>query len=96
MKKCKVVFYPGKEKISISKGTDILEAAIAAGIRINSSCGGEGICGRCKVKIMKGRASSDTSYMLNKKERILTLEILKLTLASAAGREFLVERYRIS
>jgi hypothetical protein len=31
--------------------------------------------------------------MLTKKERILTVEILKLTLASAAGREFVVERF---
>lgn len=32
-------------------------------------------------------------YMLNKKERLLTREILKLTLATAAGRGFLVERF---
>ena len=32
-------------------------------------------------------------YMLNKKERILTIEILKVTLATAAGREFLIERF---
>jgi hypothetical protein len=31
--------------------------------------------------------------MLTKKERLLTIEILKLTLATAAGREFLVERF---
>jgi len=31
--------------------------------------------------------------MLNKKERLLTIEILKLTLATPAGREFLVERF---
>ena len=32
-------------------------------------------------------------YMLTKKERILTIEILKLTLATAAGREFVIERF---
>lgn len=32
-------------------------------------------------------------YLLTKKERILTIEILKLTLATAAGRAFLVERF---
>ena len=32
-------------------------------------------------------------YMLTKKERILTIEILRLTLATAAGREFVVERF---
>ena len=32
-------------------------------------------------------------YMLSKKERVLTIEILKLTLATPAGRGFLVERF---
>jgi len=32
-------------------------------------------------------------YMLTKKERILTIEILKLTLATPAGRGFLMERF---
>ncbi|MEK7275581.1 MAG: ASKHA domain-containing protein, partial [Candidatus Desantisbacteria bacterium] len=32
-------------------GTDILEAAIAAGVHINSPCGGKGVCGKCRVKI---------------------------------------------
>lgn len=31
--------------------------------------------------------------MLNKKERVLTMEVLKLTLATEAGREFLLERF---
>jgi hypothetical protein len=39
------------------------------------------------------RAETGELYMLNKKERILTLEVLKRTLATPAGREFLVERF---
>jgi hypothetical protein len=39
------------------------------------------------------RRETGEIYMLNKKERLLTIEILKLTLATAAGREFLVERF---
>jgi len=39
------------------------------------------------------RRETGELYMLNKKERILTIEVLKLTLASAAGREFLVQRF---
>jgi hypothetical protein len=39
------------------------------------------------------RRETGEIYMLNKKERLLTMEILKLTLATAAGREFLVERF---
>jgi hypothetical protein len=39
------------------------------------------------------RSETGEIYMLNKKERILTIEILKLTLATAAGRGFLLERF---
>jgi hypothetical protein len=39
------------------------------------------------------RSATGEIYMLTKKERLLTIEILKLTLATAAGREFLVERF---
>lgn len=39
------------------------------------------------------RSETGEIYMLTKKERILTIEILKLTLATQAGRNFLVERF---
>jgi hypothetical protein len=39
------------------------------------------------------RSETGEIYMLTKQERILTIEILKLTLATAAGRDFLVERF---
>jgi hypothetical protein len=39
------------------------------------------------------RSETGEIYMLTKKERILTIEILKLTLATAGGRKFLVERF---
>jgi hypothetical protein len=39
------------------------------------------------------RSETGEIYMLTKKERMLTVEILKLTLATAAGREFVVERF---
>jgi hypothetical protein len=52
-------------------------------------------------RIMKKEDQSDVGirgetgelYMLNKKERILTIEVLSRTLSTAAGREFLEERF---
>ena len=41
----------------------------------------------------KTRRETGEIYMLSKKERILMIEILKLTLASPAPRQFLVERF---
>ena len=52
-------------------------------------------------RIMKKENNSDVGirgetgelYMLNKKERILTVEVLKRILTTAAGREFVVARF---
>ena len=68
MDKCLITFYPDNKKIKVSKGTDILDAAIAAGVYINSSCGGEGVCGRCKVIIRKGDVKSEPTGRLTKEE----------------------------
>ena len=39
------------------------------------------------------RSKTGEIYMLTKKERILTIEILKMTPATETGREFLIERF---
>jgi dihydrodipicolinate synthase/N-acetylneuraminate lyase len=39
------------------------------------------------------RGETGEIYMLTKKERILTIEVLKMALATAAGRQFLTERF---
>jgi len=55
MEKFRVTFYPDNKTIEVEKGKNILSAAISAGVYINSSCGGDGVCGRCKVILKKGQ-----------------------------------------
>jgi uncharacterized 2Fe-2S/4Fe-4S cluster protein (DUF4445 family) len=69
MNNCTVTFYPDNKKAEVPKGTDILEAALAAGVYINSSCGGEGVCGRCKVIVKKGRVTSEPTGRISEEER---------------------------
>ncbi len=45
--------------ISVVPGANLLESAIAAGIRISASCGGAGVCGTCRVLIEKGEVLSE-------------------------------------
>ncbi|TET47198.1 MAG: DUF4445 domain-containing protein [Dehalococcoidia bacterium] len=53
-KKFKVHFNPDNVEIVVDQGEDLLQAAIAAGVRIYASCGGAGTCGTCKVQVEKG------------------------------------------
>jgi uncharacterized 2Fe-2S/4Fe-4S cluster protein (DUF4445 family) len=54
MGKFKVTFYPDNKTIEVEKDRTILSAALSAGVYINSACGGDGVCGRCKVIVRKG------------------------------------------
>jgi uncharacterized 2Fe-2S/4Fe-4S cluster protein (DUF4445 family) len=66
-------FSPGDNSIDILHGTNLLEAASLAGINLASSCGGNGACGQCKVKIISGTPSSVTTQ----EKRLLTENEIK-------------------
>ncbi len=61
MKKVKVRFLPLDVTVEVDQGRNLLEIAMDAGVHINASCGGAGSCGKCKVKIEKGKVTSKKS-----------------------------------
>ncbi|MFA4992065.1 MAG: ASKHA domain-containing protein, partial [Candidatus Omnitrophota bacterium] len=65
----RITFLPDNKSVSISHGTDLLTAAIKAGVNIYNSCGGEGVCARCKVIVNKGRHASELSGRIPEEER---------------------------
>jgi uncharacterized 2Fe-2S/4Fe-4S cluster protein (DUF4445 family) len=54
MKKFRITFLPYKRSVTVEEGTTIAEAAQSSDIFINNLCGGEGVCGECRVRILKG------------------------------------------
>lgn len=69
MGKFKVTFYPDNKTVEIEKGKTILAAALTANIHINSSCGGEGVCGRCKAIVRKGEVLGQPSGRISPEQR---------------------------
>ncbi len=69
VKKSLITFYPWKKKVMVDSGTDLLSAAVSAGVHIYNSCGGEGVCGRCKVIVKKGKVFTEPSGRLTDKEK---------------------------
>ena len=57
MDKIQVTIMPENLQVEVEKGSTLLEAAQAAGISVKSSCGGQGTCGRCAVKILEGNVT---------------------------------------
>lgn len=47
----RVTFFPGNVTAEVEDGETVLDAAIAAGVQINSVCGGRGTCGKCQVLV---------------------------------------------
>lgn len=64
MSERKIVFNPDKIEISVPEGENLLRAAMRAGVHINASCGGEGVCGKCRVIIDKGEVESERTEKL--------------------------------
>ncbi|MCU7498871.1 MAG: DUF4445 domain-containing protein [Ignavibacteria bacterium] len=54
MKQHKVTFLPGKKSGYFFEGTTLRDAALELGLVIESSCGGMGTCGECKVIVSEG------------------------------------------
>lgn len=68
MKYYKVRFYPENREIEVDEGENLLRAAMAAEVRINASCGGDGTCGKCRVVIDKGKATHESTPILSQEE----------------------------
>lgn len=60
----KVTFLPHGREIEVPAGESLIRAALNAGVHINASCGGEGVCGKCRVLIEQGKVESGVSERL--------------------------------
>ncbi len=69
MDKFKVTFIPDNKSVVVEKGRTILSAALSAGIKIDSSCSGDGICGRCKVIVNQGQVKTQPHGMITAQEK---------------------------
>jgi uncharacterized 2Fe-2S/4Fe-4S cluster protein (DUF4445 family) len=67
-KKLKVHFSPDNIDVTVAEGTSLLEAALSAGVHINAACGGNGVCGTCRVLIRRGEVESTPSDKLSTQE----------------------------
>lgn len=65
MQHCRVQFLPHNKSVEVKEGSSLIRAAMEAGVHINASCGGEGVCGKCRAIIEAGRVEGGTSERLS-------------------------------
>ena len=63
-----VLFTPEHVEVEVEPGTTILAAAAKGGVFVNSLCGGDGVCGKCRVVVRLGEAQGGTTNHLTRKE----------------------------
>ena len=61
----KILFLPHNIETTVTHGENLIRAALEAGVHINASCGGEGVCGKCRVIIEQGDVEGGISEKLS-------------------------------
>ena len=65
MNQLNVRFLPHNRSIDVPVGESLIRAAMAAGVHVNASCGGEGVCGKCRVLIEEGEITGGVTERLS-------------------------------
>ena len=68
MPRYRILFKPFGKTVVMDAGATLLDAAQQAGIAIESPCGGDGICGRCRMLVREGRVGGRVSGLLTREE----------------------------
>jgi len=64
-----VTFYPENIQVVAQEGDNLLEIAQQADVLLTSSCGGNGVCGKCKVIIRSGDVHTEPTKFIDRRER---------------------------
>lgn len=60
-----ITFLPSNRQVVVAAGTNLLKAARDAGLHVNASCGGAGVCGKCRVIVERGDVAGGRSEKLS-------------------------------
>ncbi|MEJ2157084.1 MAG: ASKHA domain-containing protein [Desulfobacteraceae bacterium] len=69
MERFKVTFLPYNTVIEMNAGVSVIRTAMEAGVHINASCGGDGVCGKCRILVEQGEVQGGISEHLSAEDR---------------------------
>ncbi|MBV7274962.1 DUF4445 domain-containing protein [Clostridium sp. PL3] len=64
----KVKFVPQNKEIEVAIGENLIEVARKAEIFIDAPCNGNGVCGKCKVKVLQGKLDAEKTRHIKDEE----------------------------
>ena len=63
-----VTFWPEGDRVRVPLETTLLDAAKIAGVDLASCCGGDGLCGKCRVIVRQGNVTAQPTSLLSREE----------------------------
>ncbi len=63
-----ITFKPYELTLEVPPGENLLKAALEAGVHINASCGGSGVCGKCRILLEEGDLDCAVETLLSPEE----------------------------
>ena len=63
-----LVFLPDNISVNVEPEESILAAAAAAGVYIPASCGGEAVCGKCRIQVEKGEVHTTITANISQED----------------------------
>ncbi len=67
-RRVQVTFWPEGERVRVPLEATLLDAAKNAGVDLASSCGGDGLCGKCRVIVRQGNVTAQPTSLLSREE----------------------------
>jgi len=64
----KIRFLPDGQETAVEEGKTLLDAARLANVYVGAICGGEGICGKCRVIVREGEVTGVSTEFLTRDE----------------------------
>lgn len=49
-----IVLHKTQKEIPVARGANLMTSLLDQQIPVASSCGGDGVCGKCRIQILKG------------------------------------------
>jgi 2Fe-2S ferredoxin len=69
-----IKFIKNKPSIEVPVGANLMRSLLSAGLPVASSCDGDGICSKCRIKIIEGPQNlsipNDTELILKEQNSI--------------------------
>ena len=82
MEQYKILFAPSLKEIVQEEGKTVLDAAREAGVYVDSQCNGKGKCGKCRVRVVEGKAgpfTDEEAEFISQPDRTLGFRLACMT-----------------